>query len=309
MRSINTGLFALFLASLAGCSPDYSPNTYSASAVQQASKVERGLVVGYREVQISANGTVGAVSGGAAGGILGAQFGSSPTDAALGGVAGTAVGGLLGTAIEHASGDTTGWEYIVKKPNGEMISVTQKEPQPLPIGQKVLVIAGTQARIIPDYSVEVPHAEAPAKAEPAPTPAPPVAIQQTQPTPAPVPAAEDPAAQARPAQSPAPAPVPAATPDDQTPKAVTSTPPEQAAPAKDEAAPPPAPESAAPAKEQDPAPAKEQDPVPAKAEDPAPARAEPAPAAGLGGFDFSTPGARLQILERIQAPGGTGSGE
>jgi outer membrane lipoprotein SlyB len=35
------------------------------------------------------------------------------------------------------------------------VSVTQKDATPLPIGQKVLVIAGKQARIVPDYTVEI----------------------------------------------------------------------------------------------------------------------------------------------------------
>ena len=57
--------------------------------------------------------------------------------------------------MEHASGDTTGWEFIDRKSNGDLLSVTQREPQPLPIGQKVLVITGNQARVIPDYSSAV----------------------------------------------------------------------------------------------------------------------------------------------------------
>lgn len=152
LRSVSFCLFAALAGGLAGCTSDYSPNTYSASAVQQANKVEPATVVGFRQVAISANGTVGAVSGGAAGGILGAQVGSGGMNSALGTVGGTAIGGLLGTAMEHIAGDTTGWEYIVRKSNGDLLSVTQKEPQPLPIGQKVLVITGSQARIVPDYS-------------------------------------------------------------------------------------------------------------------------------------------------------------
>ncbi|MFP5513522.1 MAG: glycine zipper 2TM domain-containing protein [Alphaproteobacteria bacterium] len=152
LRSVSLCLFIAAAGGLAGCSSDYSPNTYSSSAVQQANKVEPAVVVGFRQVAISANGTVGAVSGGAAGGILGAQVGSGGMNAALGTVGGTAIGGLLGTAMEHIAGDTTGWEYIVRKSNGDLLSLTQKEPQPLPIGQKVLVITGSQARIVPDYS-------------------------------------------------------------------------------------------------------------------------------------------------------------
>ncbi|SMF34603.1 outer membrane lipoprotein SlyB [Azospirillum oryzae] len=160
-RSVSLCLFIAAAGGLAGCTSDYSPNTYASSAVQQANKVEPGVVVGFRQVAISANGTVGAVSGGAAGGILGAQVGSGGMNAALGTVGGTAIGGLLGTAMEHIAGDTTGWEYIVRKSNGDLLSLTQKEPQPLPIGQKVLVITGSQARIVPDYSS--PADPAPAK--------------------------------------------------------------------------------------------------------------------------------------------------
>jgi outer membrane lipoprotein SlyB len=155
LRIIKLGFIAISVAASVGCKPDYSPNTYAANAVQQANKVEAGVIVGFRQVAISANGTVGAVTGGAAGGILGSQAGGSGISTALAAVGGTAVGSLVGTTVEHASGDTTGWEYIVRKPNGDLLSVTQREPQPLPIGQKVLVITGNQARVIPDYSIAI----------------------------------------------------------------------------------------------------------------------------------------------------------
>ena len=138
------------LLGLAACaSGDYSPNTYASNAVQYANKVEPGAVVGYRQVAISSNGNIGAVTGGAAGGVLGSEYGGN----ALAAVGGTAVGALVGSAIDHATGDTTGWEYIVRKNSGDMLSVTQREKKPLELGQKVLVIIGPQARVIPDYSV------------------------------------------------------------------------------------------------------------------------------------------------------------
>ena len=156
-RSLKICLALTALAALAGCGTDYSPNTYASGAVQQASKADAGIVVGFREVMISANGTVGAVTGGAAGGVLGSQIGSSSMDNALGGVIGSAVGGIVGSTIEHVTGDTKGWEYIVKKRNGDFLSVTQTEPKPLALGQKVLVISSNaQARVIPDYSVDIP---------------------------------------------------------------------------------------------------------------------------------------------------------
>jgi outer membrane lipoprotein SlyB len=160
-------LTPLMLLLVAGCAPDYSPNTYSSNAVQLANKVEPGVIIGFREVEISASGTVGAVTGGAAGGILGSQVGTFGYNAALGSVAGGAVGGLIGSTIVRVASDTTGWEYIVRKPNGDLLSVTQREPQPIPVGQAVLVITGPQARIVPDYAAATGHAAATTEAPPA----------------------------------------------------------------------------------------------------------------------------------------------
>lgn len=142
------------LLPLAGCGPDYSPNTYASNAVQQANKVEQGVVVGVRDVAVSASATTGTVVGGAAGGIAGAQVGAGPVSAfsALGG---SLIGGLAGNAAEHATGDTKAFEYIVRKANGDLVSVTQKDTTPLALGQKVLVIAGNQARVVPDYTVNL----------------------------------------------------------------------------------------------------------------------------------------------------------
>lgn len=142
----------LVVAGLARCGPSYSPDTYASNAAQQAAKVEQGIVVGVRKVAVSASGTVGTVTGAAAGGIAGSQVGVGPVSAftALGG---SLVGGLGGSAVEHMTADTSAYEYIVRKPNGDLISVTQKDTTPLALGQKVLVIAGTQARVVADYTV------------------------------------------------------------------------------------------------------------------------------------------------------------
>lgn len=152
-----TLLLGVVLAGVAGCSGDHSPDVYASNAVQQVNKVDAGMIIGFREVMISANGTAGAVTGGAAGGVLGTTVGGSSFDQALGGVAGSAIGAALGSTIEHVTGDTRGWEYIVRKTNNDLISVTQIDRIPLPLGQKVLVIGGAQARIVADYSIDLPH--------------------------------------------------------------------------------------------------------------------------------------------------------
>ena len=143
---------------LGGCAPDYSPDTYASAAVQQANKVEQGIVAGRRQVGVSAQGTAGAITGAAAGGITGAQMPGSGVRTALSALGGSVVGGLVGAGIEHATGDTTAYEYVVRKANGELVSDTQKDAQPLELGQQVLVIAGGQARIVADYTVPAPIA-------------------------------------------------------------------------------------------------------------------------------------------------------
>ncbi len=156
---------AVLGAALAGCGPSYSPNTYATDAVQQAAKVDPGIVVGVREVDISASGTTGALVGGAAGGIAGSQVGEG-AEKAFTTLGSTLVGGIAGSTAEHVISDAQAYEYIVREPKGDLVSVTQKDKVPLVIGQKVLVIAGKQARVVPDYTVAVDTGSSDKPAEP-----------------------------------------------------------------------------------------------------------------------------------------------
>jgi outer membrane lipoprotein SlyB len=144
----------LAVAGVSGCGPSYSPDTYASNAAQQANKADQGVIVGVRKVAVSAAGTVGTLTGAAAGGVAGSQVGVGAVSAfsALGG---GLVGGIAGSAVEHATSDTTAFEYIVRKSNGDLVSVAQKDVTPLALGQKVLVIAGSQARVVPDYTVPI----------------------------------------------------------------------------------------------------------------------------------------------------------
>jgi len=163
-----TLLAAVLLGGLAGCAPNYSPDTYDSRAVQQANKVEQGVLVGVRPVGVRADATVGTVTGSAAGGIVGSQTGSGVASA-FGALGGAVVGGLAGSAVAHSIGDVAAFEYIVRKGNGDLLSVTQQDKAPLRLGQKVLVIAGIQARVVPDYTM--------ALAAPPPPPPPPTPVE------------------------------------------------------------------------------------------------------------------------------------
>ena len=76
---------------------------------------------------------------------------------ALSALGGSVIGGVVGSGVEHATGDTTAYEYIVQEAKGDLVSVTQRDSVPLAIGQKVLVIAGKQARVVADYTVPLPE--------------------------------------------------------------------------------------------------------------------------------------------------------
>jgi outer membrane lipoprotein SlyB len=146
---------ALVLAGVSGCSPNYSPDTYASTAAQKENKVDQGVIVGVRPVGVSADATIGTVTGAAAGGLAGSQVGIGSVSAfsALGG---SVMGGLAGSTVEHMAGDTRAYEYIVRKTAGDLVSVTQQDKAPLTLGEKVLVIAGNQARVVPDYTMAMP---------------------------------------------------------------------------------------------------------------------------------------------------------
>ena len=147
---------------LGGCGPRYSPNVYSSDAVQHANKVDQGLLIGVRTVRISADATVATATLGAAGGIAASQVGEGAIRA-LSTLGGTVAGGVVGNDAGHVE-DSSGFEYVVRKTNGELLSVTQKDAVPLAIGQHVLIIEGPQARIVPDYTISLDEGVAAPKA-------------------------------------------------------------------------------------------------------------------------------------------------
>jgi outer membrane lipoprotein SlyB len=150
---------------LAGCKPGYSPNTYASTAAQEEAAVQRGTIIGVRQVTIASSGAIGAATGGAAGGVAGSQVAGGPVVTALGAIGGTLVGGIGGTAAAQAVATTKGWEYIVEESGEKLVSVTQTSKTPLTVGLHVLVISDAQqARIVPDYTVQVAAAAAPLNA-------------------------------------------------------------------------------------------------------------------------------------------------
>jgi outer membrane lipoprotein SlyB len=184
--------------------------------------------------------------------VGGAAAAGNSVSTALGAVGGALLGSLVGTAAERASANTDAVEYIIRKTDGELVSVTQRDQVPIPLGTSVLVITGNQARVVPDYIST--QAEAPARAaQRRPTPPraegglAPIAGQgagqiapQTAPLP-PAPAAEPLASPATaPAVAPPPAPKQELVPPREPAPAPSAAPAAVAPPAPIAAAPPPA---------------------------------------------------------------------
>lgn len=203
---------------LVACGANFSPNTYSSSAVQKASKVDLGVVVGVRKVAISVDSSLAAATGAAAGGIGGSQVADGAVSA-LGALGGAVVGGLAGSEVGHKVQDTYGYEYIVRKVDGDLLSVTQKDKVPLKVGQRVLLIQGTEARIVKDYTQPVQTEASASKSGP----------QSPQPPQSPTPVVQTPTAQT-PVAEPStvsvenkPVPSPAASAPAETPSVVEAT--------------------------------------------------------------------------------------
>lgn len=156
---------------LAGCAERFSADEYRRAAVQQANPVAQGVVLGSRRVAIAADGAAGGTAGAAVGGAVGGAAGGGGVSAALGAVGGALLGGIIGRTAERATANTDAIEYVVRQGNGALVSVTQRDPEPLPNGTRVLVIKGAQARIVPDYTDPAAALPAQARAMPA-TPAP-----------------------------------------------------------------------------------------------------------------------------------------
>lgn len=148
---------------LSACGSNFSANEYAVRAVQQANPVQQGIVVGSRRVAIAAGGETGATAGAAAGGAIGgAAAAGNSVGTALGAVGGALLGSLVGTSAERASANTDAIEYIIRRNDGDLVSVTQRDVVPIPLGTAVLVIMGNQARVVPDYIAT--QAETPARA-------------------------------------------------------------------------------------------------------------------------------------------------
>lgn len=136
---------------LAGCASGVGANQYGREQVGTINRVEEGVIVAARAVQIEGrqNAAVGTAAGAAIGGIAGSTVGGGDAANAAGAIGGAVIGGILGNTIERGATGAKGISYTVRKANGELINITQGADIVLQVGQRVFIEYGARARIVP----------------------------------------------------------------------------------------------------------------------------------------------------------------
>lgn len=131
-----------------GYAPNYCANSYGAYTAGQATPVTRGVIYSARTVKVQGTNVIGTVAGGVLGAVAGSAIGGG-TGRILGAAGGGLVGAGLGNLVEGKLTSKWAIEYVVRTTGGNFVSVAQTGDA-MPIGQHVLIIYGSQTRVIPD---------------------------------------------------------------------------------------------------------------------------------------------------------------
>ena len=133
-----------------------NPKNIKTSDVQKISTVNYGTIISSLPVKIKGEGSwLGATAGALIGGLLGTQLcgekeimGTKCQD--IGVVFGTIGGAAAGTVTQAILGNHDGFQYIIDIDNSEKDSAfVQGDSEAIPNGQKVVIIYGTDVRILP----------------------------------------------------------------------------------------------------------------------------------------------------------------
>lgn len=133
---------------LAGCNDDLDSDQYDSANIGEAQTVRYGVIAQVLPVTVQNQGssTIGMLGGAALGAVLGSTIGGGNTANAVGGIAGGLVGGTAGNAVGKSVGKQTGTQYIVKVDDGSTLSVVQGITPALTVGQRVMILTGSDAR-------------------------------------------------------------------------------------------------------------------------------------------------------------------
>jgi outer membrane lipoprotein SlyB len=142
---------AIAIVLVAGCVSNVSPSTYSVGSVGQVNRTVAATVISVRGIGIAGTTALGGTAGAATGAAAGSGIGGSNARANIvGAIGGAIVGGLVGASIEANATGQTGMEYVVETENGNLMTIVQGSDSVFVVGQRVLVLYGSPARLIVD---------------------------------------------------------------------------------------------------------------------------------------------------------------
>lgn len=138
----------LLATSLAACVPVRTNTVYVTGDIGREARIEYGVIVSMRDVQVQGRPTgVGTLAGGAAGAVAGSLIGGGARAHVLGAVGGAIIGGLAGSAIEQGASVGYAVEFIIREDSGQTISVVQTNEEDFQPGERVLLTRGARTRL------------------------------------------------------------------------------------------------------------------------------------------------------------------
>src|SRR3989344_4188967 len=141
MRTLTVFVLALAVT-LGGCISSRSGEVYSRDQARHMQDVQTGVVEHVREITIEGTQSgIGAVAGGAVGGIGGSEIGHGKGSSA-GAVVGAGLGGVAGGALEEATTRKKGYEITVKLDTGRTIAIAQEADEEFKLGERVRIVTG-----------------------------------------------------------------------------------------------------------------------------------------------------------------------
>lgn len=155
IKPLSVAFIALSAGTLTACTTNVSPDSYSAGAVGDIRRAERGEIESYRYVEIRTERGVGTAVGIGAGAAAGSTVGDGAGGVA-GAIGGALIGGLLGNALDKEAGKKSGYEYVIRTAAGDLVTLVQADKSPLPKGAPILIVysRGKSRIILDDARIE-----------------------------------------------------------------------------------------------------------------------------------------------------------
>jgi outer membrane lipoprotein SlyB len=143
-------LSALAALAVSACATPYGPTNYGTYEQGALAMTETGTVVGARPVTFNEGNLQGGTAAGAiAGGAAGVALGGDTEGRILGGAIGAVAGALIGREVQRAAYTGQGVAYTVELDNGDLVTVAQGGSMAIPVGTRVFVEMGQNARVYP----------------------------------------------------------------------------------------------------------------------------------------------------------------